>query len=92
MDNTVTHFGLMAAQAEGMDVSAANIILSSGKFEHEHVSVLYFYDLYMSGLHDDESYDGIITFKLDAKESEEFDGQREYRMAIDDNGFVHGNI
>ena len=86
-----TTIGLALAKEYGYTVSAANTILSPGKFEGEHVSTLYFWDCYMNG--DGQSEGDLIIFDLSESEREHLDLPRnEYRMRVDDNGFVYGNV
>lgn len=86
-----TTIGLALAKQYGYTVSAANTVLSPGKFEGEHVSTLYFWDCYMNG--DGQSEGDLIIFDLSESEREHLDLPRnEYRMRVDDNGFVYGNV
>lgn len=49
MNKTITEQGRKIAQQYGYLVSAANTILSPGKFEGEHVSTLYFWEASLNG-------------------------------------------
>lgn len=86
-----TTIGLALAKEYGYTVSAANTVLSPGKFEGEHVSTLYFWDCYMNG--DGQSEGDLIVFDLSESEREHLDLPcNEYRMRVSDNGFVYGNV
>lgn len=87
-----TTIGLALAKEYGYTVSAANTVLSPGKFEGEHVSTLYFWDCYMNGFGDLVD-DDLIVFDLSESEREHLDLPcNEYRMRVSDNGFVYGNV
>lgn len=87
-----TTIGLALAKEYGYTVSAANTILSLGKFEGEHVSTLYFWDCYMNGFGDLVN-DDLIVFNLSESEREHLNNPtNEYRLRVDDNGFVYGNV
>lgn len=87
-----TTIGLAIAKEHGYTISAANTILSPGKFEGEHVSTLYFWDSYMNG--DGELVgDDLIEFELLEHERENLGlPENVYRLRCDDNGFVYGMI
>lgn len=87
-----TTIGLALTKECGYTVSAANTILSPGKFEGEHVSTLYFWDCYMNGFGDLVN-DDLIVFNLSESEREHLNNPtNEYRLRVDDNGFVYGNV
>lgn len=87
-----TTIGLALAKEYGYTVSAANTIVSPGKFEGEHVSTLYFWDCYMNG-DGDLVNDDLIVFDLSESEREHLNNPtNEYRLRVDDNGFVYGNV
>ena len=92
MKTPMTDARLEIAKEMNLQLSVANTILSPGKFEGEHVSVLAFWNRYLDGFFDYENDDGDIVFILTDEEAAEFDGQRDYRLRLDDNGFVYGNV
>ena len=90
---SLTEQGMFLAKAYGYEVSAANTILSPGKFEGEHVTTLVVYEWLMDGENYTENEDGVMTFTLSDKEREELGTPSNfYRLLVDENGFVHGNI
>lgn len=89
---TLTEQGLAMAKEINLEISIANTILSPGKFEGEHVTTLVFYDAYLNGIYDEDE-DGILYWSLTPEEQEHLgNGTPIFRLKIDDNGFVYGNI
>lgn len=89
---TLTEQGIELAKEQGLTLSAANTILSPGKFEGEHVSTLVFWESYLNGSYDDDNGD-ILTFSLTEEERQELgNANASYRLRVSESGFVYGNI
>lgn len=84
----ITTQSIKLAHDQGLRLSVANTILNPGKFEGEHVSVLYFYDQYMNGDQGEFINNDVVAYRLNEKEKQEFDGCPTYLLEFQENGFV----
>lgn len=90
--HTLTEMGLTFAHDQGLIVSAANTILSPGKFEGEHVSILAMYEAMLDG----GSYpltDNIDYIDITPTEAAHLGNPnaRYYLLETDNQGFVRGD-
>lgn len=82
-----------AVRKLGYVVSAANTVLSPGKFEGEHIASVFFYEKMMSGEPPTVSFDGIDVFELTDNEKKELGEPFSfYRLQYPDNGFIEGDF
>ena len=89
----ITESGLKLAHEQGLAVSIANTIMDAGKFAGEHVSTLYFYELFLNGFYDEDTEDmNTVLFKLTDEDKKHLQTDFKYFvLMIQENGFVVGD-
>jgi len=78
-------------QEYGVTLNSHNVIAELGKFEHEPIETLYYYDAMLNG--DGEDLGDMVKFEVSEKEKIRFTVEEKYfYLEVSDEGFVSGEF